>query len=142
MLTAVDLKTGWKKEFPPINHKLQPNSSTDLALQFPCPHPPIEEASDRVAPSCTVVVQAKLVAKDDPTNVLSRMSDWPQPYKFWTPPKPHLQATVDGEKITITADTPVKGVVFSVAEDLETVFWSDNGVRKAHGITYTWSADW
>jgi beta-mannosidase len=131
LLTAVDLKSKWTKEFPPVDHMLQPNASTDLAVAFPCPHPPGGEASDEVAPSCTVIVQAKLVAKDDPSRVLSRMSDWPQPYKFWAPPKAKLNIKLSGETISIKADVPVKGLILSVDEELESVDWSDNGVGLA-----------
>ncbi len=128
LLTAVDLKTGWTQNFPPMDHSLQPNASTALVLAFPCPHPPTQEASDKVAPSCTVIIQAKLVAKADPSRVLSRMSDWPQPYKFWTPPDVKLDIRVSGETISIQADVPVKGVILSVEEGLESVQWSDNAV--------------
>ncbi len=126
-LTAIDLKTGWQKQLPAIDHALQPNSSTDLALAFPCPHPPVEEASDKVAPSCTVIIQARLFNKDG-GQLLAEMSDWPQPYKFWEAPHAKLDVQVRGEDIILRTDAPIKGLVLSVQHEPETVVWSDNGV--------------
>lgn len=73
-----------------------------------------------------MVVAARLVvAKTDV--VLSRYTDWPQPFRFVDFPDPGLKAVLQGNKIRLEVERPVKGLVLSVEGD-EQVKWSDNAL--------------
>lgn len=71
--------------------------------------------------------------------VLSRFSDWPQPYRFIDFPAraEDIHIAIDHENITIRVDKPVKGLVLSVLdgkdEESDEVKWSDNNLDLAPG---------
>lgn len=47
-------------------------------------------------------------------------------------PDPELQVEVSGEKVTVSAKKPTKGVIFSINGE-ENVTWSDNGIDVVPG---------
>ena len=81
--------------------------------------------------------------------VVARCTNWPQPYRYLTIPKPKLSICVDGDKISAKANVPVKGLAFYV-EDVDEVDFEDNlidlvpgdeQIVVAHGLNWravTW----
>ncbi|GBE85088.1 Beta-mannosidase B [Sparassis crispa] len=137
VLKSFDLLSDWTHE-QTTEAVLLPNQSTEL-LYIPCPSPPVSEsAGPLVTPSYSVVVGARLV---DPTSgeVLARYADWPQPYRHTDYSDPGLQIAIDGEKIVITVDKPVKALVLSSDDDgkREEVKWSDNALDILPGQPQT-----
>ncbi len=117
---------------------LQPNSSTEIHQNFPCPHPGDDETVP--TPSHSVVVAASIV--DVSTGeVLAKTVDWPQPYKSLNPPSPGFKmeldaVTTDGTQvIKLSADQPVKGVLLSVEGGEDDVRWTENGFDVIPGHT-------
>lgn len=115
---------------------LEPNQTTEI-LVMQVPEPPSSSGSEfaELEPkrtlTHTVVISARLI--DGQTNgVLSRIADWPQPYRFMEFPDPELQVEVSGENVTVNAKKPAKGVVFSIIEG-GNVTWSDNGIDVVPG---------
>ena len=117
---------------------LLPNQSTEL-LQLRCPGPIRTELSvgdPRRVASATVVATARL--RDAISGrVLARFSDWPEPYRFLSPPSPTLQVRVveDPTRGTTTLNLsvarPAKLVVLSV--EGAPVRWSDNALDLVPG---------
>lgn len=115
---------------------LEPNQTTEILI-MQVPEPPSSSSSEfaELEPkrtlTHTVVISARLI--DAQTNeVLSRIADWPQPYRFVEFPDPELQVEVSGEKVTVSAKKPAKGVIFSINGE-GNVTWSDNGVDVVPG---------
>lgn len=79
VVSAYDQHSGWTSESR-HHHVLHANRSTEL-MDDSCPEP-VDDVSDVIAPSSTVVIQAKLVDRDS-GEVLARYSDFPQPYKLF-----------------------------------------------------------
>jgi beta-mannosidase len=129
VVTAIDLANPtWHKRSPDVPVILEPNASTDFHTNLPIPEP-TENVSDPIAPSGTVVVQVKLVAMDG--NTLASRCDWPQPYRFLNFPDPKLNVRREGERLIMTVQQPLKGLVLSLAEWKEgeaEVEFEDNGV--------------
>lgn len=129
VVTAVDIANPtWHKRSPDVLVNLEPNASTDFHTNLPIPEP-TENVSDPIAPSGTVVVQVKLVAVDG--NTLASRCDWPQPYRFLNFPDPKLNVRREGERLIMTVQQPLKGLVLSLAEWKEgeaEVEFEDNGV--------------
>ncbi|KAL5534294.1 hypothetical protein ACEPAG_756 [Sanghuangporus baumii] len=119
---------------------LAPNQTTEI-LSTDIPEPPFEKASPfsvdliqwqpKRTRTHTIVIGAKLLDAQS-GEVLSRAADWPQPYRYYSPPDPGLNIIVRDEMITVSAQRPVKGLVFSVREE-ENVRWTDNGVDVMPG---------
>jgi beta-mannosidase len=113
VLRAFDLQSTWTYMNKSDTVVLQPNSSTEIHQNLPCPHPGDDETVP--TPSHSVVVAASIV--DVSTGeVLAKTVDWPQPYKYLDPPSPGFKTglgavTTDGTQvIKLSADRPVKGV--------------------------------
>jgi beta-mannosidase len=125
-ISAYDIATDWRFEFPPQEVTLGENRSTEL-WSGQCPQPPLDQAYDKTAPSGTVVIHAILISDGQ---VIARYTDWPQPYKLLDLPNPNLQVNVnlaDGE-IKLNVDKPVKGIWISVEGDDEGLEFSDNSL--------------
>ncbi|KAL5495319.1 hypothetical protein ACEPAI_782 [Sanghuangporus weigelae] len=133
-LSFEDLESDWQTtETRKVT--LVANQTTEI-LSMDIPEPPFVKASSFSADliqwqpkrtrTHTVVVGVKLLDAQS-GEVLSRAADWPQPYRYYSPPDPGLNIVVQGEMITVSAQRPVKGLVFSVREE-ENVRWSDNEV--------------
>ncbi|THH14093.1 hypothetical protein EW146_g6196 [Bondarzewia mesenterica] len=82
----------------------------------------------------SVVVSAKLV-NEDTGEVVAQYADWPQPFKYLhLPTTAEVNAKVSGEQVRVSVVRPVKGLVFSVAEeDGGKVRWSDNALDVIPG---------
>lgn len=134
-LTFIDLQSDWTfKETREI--LLEPNQTTEiLAMQVPeppsSPDNEFAEFDSKRSLTYTVVISARLM--DARSNeVLARMTDWPQPYRFLQFPKPGLKVQVLGEQINVSVEKPAKGVVLSI-DDEDNVSWSDNGFDVVPG---------
>lgn len=57
--------------------------------------------------------------------VLARCTNWPQPYRYLTMPKPALEIRIDGDIIKLKSDVPMKGLALYV-EDVDAVEFADN----------------
>jgi len=117
---------------------LEPNASTEIYQNFPCPHP--GDAETVPTPSHSVVVAASIFDAST-REVLAKTVDWPQPYKLLHPPRPGFKielnaVAADGtQAIKLSADRPVKGVLLSVEEGEDDVRWSENGFDLIPGHT-------
>jgi beta-mannosidase len=87
----------------------------------------------------TVVVSARIV--DAATSeVLSRIVDWPQPYRFIDFPDPNLIVSIEGEELKLEVRKPAKDVFLSVVKESGEVQWSDNGLDIMPGDPQTVTA--
>jgi beta-mannosidase len=123
-VSAYDIATGWRVDLEDLKVTLGENRSTEL-WSGSCPEPPTEGAYDKLAPSGTVVVQARLTRDG---KVVARYSDWPQPYKLLDLPNPGLSITSSQSEVRIKVDKPAKGVWLSVEGDDEGVEFGDNSL--------------
>lgn len=116
---------------------LAPNQTTEhikLAVPYPTERAPPEpkegeEADPPSTPTWSIVAIA--VLRDAETGgELSRMVDWPQPYRYIDFPEPGLQITkTTSDKLDITVTkAPLKGLVLSAVGEGPEVKWSDNGL--------------
>ncbi|KAL7409700.1 glycoside hydrolase family 2 protein [Mrakia frigida] len=102
------------------NVTLAANSSTEF-FKGPVPGQVIRKLISEEPK--VIVVGVRLLTPEG--EVLARYSDWPMPYKYICYDEDYkpLKITVDGEKVTLEANAPVKGVVLDAAgEDAK---WSD-----------------
>lgn len=131
LVTAHDIVNGWTTQEPWKREVvLGENRSTEL-YSGDCPQPPEEKWVDKVAPSGTVVVSAKLV--DESGQIVARYCDWPQPYKLLDLPDPGMKVVVSGEEVRLSVEKPAKGVWLSVVGDDEGVEFSDNSLGMFPG---------
>lgn len=112
------------------------NQTTEHLLKFDVPYPPErapepqgENEDPPFTPTWSVVTYAILRDAETGT-VLSRIADWPQPYRYITFPDPGLRISKgDGETLKVEASSsPLKGLVFSAVGEGREVKWSDNGL--------------
>ncbi|KAL1661316.1 glycoside hydrolase family 2 protein [Schizophyllum commune] len=147
-LFCVDLQSDWTAT---STHEvtLLPNRATEILAGIPCPAPPREgktppSGDPAWTTSCTVVVQARIVARGSSSlgtegAVLARGADWPQPYRYLRFPDPGLKVTVgdageDGAReVVLESAKPAKGVFFTVKEGGEHLRWSDNALDLMPG---------
>jgi beta-mannosidase len=138
-ITAVDLKSpSWSFSQTIPSFTLLPNQSTEIS-SIACPCPSLSEIEYELpvktwTTSGTVVV-CVIIRDLESGEVLSRRSDWPQPYRYLDMKEyarqAELQITVgeDGESVRIESKRPVKGLVLGLEGDEDdTVKWSDNGL--------------
>ncbi|KAF9554321.1 glycoside hydrolase [Agrocybe pediades] len=119
---------------------LLPNQSTELIkCACPVPAPPHEHDAGVDLPgdgwrSATVVAHARLV-DEETGEVLARYSDWPEPYRYLTPPDPKLEITVVGTPPALKVERPAKCVFLSAdsSVDGKEVWWSDNALDLVPG---------
>ncbi|KAH8920841.1 glycoside hydrolase family 2 protein, partial [Atractiella rhizophila] len=134
-LSFYDLQSSWHHSVTQAV-TLHPNQSTEI-ISLPCPSPSRKNPTD-VDPSATVVVSAKLVARDG--TVLARYTDFPQPYRYLEFPDPGAKINVDYDNGTIEVDVqkPVKAL-FLEAEGVDgrEVEWSDNAIDVVPGDKQT-----
>ena len=137
VISAYDLLSSWTYTETFNNIRLGENRSTEH-LSIPCPHPPVtpsahDDASPAMATNThSVVVQARLVDPES-GDVLARYCDRPQPFRYTTYPDPTLEVEVSGERIYVTVEKPVKGLVLTATGDGEEVKWSDNALDVIPG---------
>lgn len=65
-------------------------------------------------------------------SIIARCTNWPQPYRYLTMPKPKLTVSVHGDTITAKANLPVKGLAFYV-EEVDEVKFEDNLIDLVPG---------
>ncbi|KAL1746851.1 glycoside hydrolase family 2 protein [Schizophyllum fasciatum] len=141
VLFCVDLQSDWTST---STHEvtLLPNRSTEILSGIPVPSPPKEgkpspSGDPAWTTSCTVVVQARILARDGA--VLARGADWPQPYRYLRFPDPGVHAVVgdvdaDGQReVILTVEKPAKGVFLTAEGGGEGVQWSDNALDLMPG---------
>ncbi|OCH85238.1 glycoside hydrolase [Obba rivulosa] len=133
-LNCTDLISPWSFQFSQ-EAVLHPNQSTEL-LSMPCPCPPQRPVDDpAMTTSYSVVVGARLLDLES-GEVLARYADWPHPYRHVDFPEPKLDVRIDGERVNVDSDKPVKGLWFSIDEqDGNDVRWSDNALDVMPGDT-------
>ena len=133
MLHCVDLDSSWSHQ-QSATVTLHPNQSTEL-LNIPCPCPPSSHPGPGITTSYSVVVSARLVDQHS-GEVLARYADWPQPFKYVEPPnsEPRLRFERTGERVSIHADKPVKGLFLTGDDEPgNLVRWSDNALDLMPG---------
>lgn len=117
---------------------LEPNTSTEVHQNLPCPRP---GGDGVVSTSSHFVVVAASIVDVSTGEVLAKTVDWPQPYKLLDPPRPSFKVELDAvatngtQVIKLSADRPVKGVLLSVVGGEDDVGWSDNGFDVIPGHT-------
>lgn len=116
----------WDKEVV-----LAPNSSTEL-WKGNVPGEPVRTKSSEARK--TIIVSARLVDKSG--TVLSRYSNWPEPYKYiHFPPRKNLGFKItplaDGESLELSTETPMKGIVLDV--EGEAIRWGDQAIDLVPG---------
>jgi beta-mannosidase len=72
-----------------------------------------------------IVVQARLLDEDG--SVLSRYSNWPEPWKYLLFHDPKLSIHVSGDEVRLECEKPIKGIVLDVEEG-EECKWKDQAV--------------
>ncbi|WWD22921.1 hypothetical protein CI109_107416 [Kwoniella shandongensis] len=129
VLETYNLSTD-KRDKQSFNVKLSANASTEIwAGQVP--GQPIRTTDAQVPEP--IVVQARLYDPTKPDIVLARYSNWPEPWKYLTFPEPNLKVKVNGDKVELSSEKPIKGVVLDVeGEDAE---WSDQALDLFPGDT-------
>ena len=100
---------------------LAANSSTEI-WKGDVPGQPVR-TSDGQTPK-PIVVQARLLDSDG--SVLARYSNWPEPWKYLIYPDPKLDIQVDGDKVTLKCEKPIKGILLDV--EGEETKWSDQAI--------------
>ena len=134
-LSFIDFQSGWEHR-ETRNVLLEPNQTTEI-ISMQVPEPPLSSDSEfadlepKRTMTHTVVISARLLDRET-KRVLSRIADWPQSYRFIDFPDPGLNVRVVDEIITVSAERPVKGLIFSIAEEAD-VKWSDNGIDVIPG---------
>lgn len=111
--------------------ELPANISTEL-FDLELPEPQSSTDEPLIVSTClrSLPVNGKVGA------VLARCTNWPQPYRYLNMPKPTLDMSVDGDKITVKSDVPVKGLTFYV-EDVDAVEFEDNMLDLVPGDEQT-----
>ncbi|KAG8767471.1 hypothetical protein FRC12_006222 [Ceratobasidium sp. 428] len=141
-LSCLDLASSWTHH---EEHQiiLLPNQTTEVfTVPCPCPsHPgptpgPEDDADPLPTTSHSVIVSAVLLDATSGT-VLSRYVDWPQPFRSYDPPNPKIDVSVEGERVTVSAERPAKCVVLDVEGDKDEVKWSDNALDIIPGEPQT-----
>ena len=101
-----------------------------------------DQKTVRLRPNQSTEISSKVdITKYDPSNLVSSVefqlpsgeilrssADWPQPVKYIDFSGCKLTSSVNGEKVWIEADRPVKGIILDVEGDDDSgLEWSDNG---------------
>ncbi|KAK8844526.1 hypothetical protein IAR55_006372 [Kwoniella newhampshirensis] len=128
-LETFNLANG-KGEKQSLNAKLASNASTEIwAGQVPGQS---IRTNDAQTPE-PIVVQARLYDPANLDTVVSRYSNWPEPWKYLTFPNPNLKVKVNGDQVELSCDKPIKGIVLDVEGD--ECEWSDQAVDLFPGDT-------
>ncbi|PCH41492.1 glycoside hydrolase family 2 protein [Wolfiporia cocos MD-104 SS10] len=124
-VTTFDLHTDAREKFTK-DIVLAPNASTEL-YRGTLPGQPTRTKLSEVPK--TIIVSSRLL--DSTGAVLSRYSNWPEPFKFISFPDIKdlgLSITVqsDGESVVLSTKKPIKGIVLDV--DRDDARWSDQAI--------------
>lgn len=126
IIKAFELSTG-KELFSRIEtRELGANITTELFdIELPTPTTTGEQV---ILSTCL-----KTMPSDGSEGVvIGRCTNWPQPYRYLTMPKPKLGICVNGNTISARADVPIKGLVFYF-EDVDEVRFEDNLIDLVPG---------
>lgn len=124
-LRLISIKTGLDIIAPQTEDiEVQPNGTTVIRENATIDNPPTLEAFVLLA---TLSIDGEIVSRD---------ADWPQPFKYLFKEDRGLAITLSESQdtITVTAQRPVKGLVFGERPGLS---FSDNGVDILPGHEYT-----
>ncbi|KAG6900940.1 hypothetical protein C0993_004377 [Termitomyces sp. T159_Od127] len=124
-VTTFDLHSDWRTTTS-VDVVLATNASTEL-FKGSLPGQPIRIKNSEVPR--VLIVSARLI--DENGQILSRYSNWPEPFKFIKFPTREelgLKITVsaDGESVLLSTNKPVKGIVLDV--EGHDVKWSDQAI--------------
>jgi beta-mannosidase len=119
VLKAFELSTGKEVFSRTENRELAANITTELFdIELPKP----SAAGEPVIISTCL----KTLPGDGAEEiVVARCTNWPQPYRYLEMPRPKLNVYVDGDKVLVKANVPVKGFALYV-EDVDGVSFEDN----------------
>lgn len=127
-IDCVDLLSAWTHK-ETHQFQLAANQTTEL-LKISCPSP--ASSDGRTTASHSVVVAVRLLDAES-GELLSRLSDWPQPFRYVDFPDPGLKITVDGDKLEVEVTKPLKALVLSADGEGDEVNWSDNALDVMPG---------
>lgn len=141
-LRFFDLYSDWSDVRTEKGRVLLPNQSTEI-MEIECLFPKHGQVNKSVQVSGTVVVSVRLLEVTS-GNVLARYVDWPEPYRFISPPDPKMQVLISetgtpGTKIIkLEVEKPVKCVFLSTLDDVDEqgfscITWSDNALDMVPG---------
>lgn len=118
-IKAFELSTGTELFSRTERRELGVNMTTELFdIEMP--------KSDRTDEPVILSTCLKTIPADGPEgSIIARSTNWPQPYRYLTMPKPKLVISVDGDRISAKANVPVKGLAFYV-KDVDAVRFEDN----------------
>ena len=126
IIKAFELSTGKVLFSSTESRDLSPNVTTELFdIELPKSSTPDEAV---ILSTCLMT----LPSGGSEGTVVAQCTNWPQPYRYLTMPKPKLNITVDGDMITAKANLPVKGLAF-YAEDVDGVKFEDNLIDLVPG---------
>jgi beta-mannosidase len=124
---AFELSTGLEIFSQTETRTLAANMTTELFdIELPEPRTSKEEV--------VIISTCLKTLPDDGSEgvVVARCTNWPQPYRYFTIPKPKLTICVDGNRVSAKANVPVKGLAFDV-EDVDEVEFEDNLIDLVPG---------
>lgn len=124
---AFELLTGLEVFSWTETRELAANMSTEL-FDIKLPKPCTSKDEPVIMSTCLKT----LPSGDSKSSVVARCTNWPQPYRYLTMPKPKLSIRIDGDKISAKANVPVKGLAFYV-EDVDGVEFEDNLIDLVPG---------
>ncbi|KIM68561.1 glycoside hydrolase family 2 protein [Scleroderma citrinum Foug A] len=129
-LSIFELDSAWSDTYT-MDVVLAPNSSTELFCDQ-LPGQPVRTKLNEVPR--TIIASARIL--DETGRVLSRSSNWPEPYKYIQFPAIQdlgLKITTgsDGESVELSSEKPIKGIVLDV--EGEDVRWSDQAIDLVPG---------
>ncbi|KAG6888820.1 hypothetical protein C0992_007434 [Termitomyces sp. T32_za158] len=124
-VTTFDLHSDWR-DTTSVDVVLATNASTEL-FKGSLPGQPIRKKVSEVPK--VLIVSARLI--DEKGEILSRYSNWPEPFKFIKFPTKEelgLKITIgaDGESALLSTNKPIKGIVLDV--EGHNVKWSDQAI--------------
>jgi len=120
VVKVFELSTGMEVFSRVETKRLAANSSTEL---FDLELPKAQKSAEEPLVISTCLRTLPVDGREGV--VLARCTNWPQPYRYLDMPEPTLNVGVDGDRITIRSDVPVKGLALYV-EDVDAVEFEDN----------------
>jgi beta-mannosidase len=127
VMRAFELSTGLELFSRTETQNLAANMTTEL-FDIELPKPRTSKDEPVIISNCLKM----LLGDGSEGVVVARCTNWPQPYRYLTIPKPKLSICVDGDNISAKANVPVKGLAFYV-EDVDGVEFEDNLIDLVPG---------
>ncbi|RFU33987.1 hypothetical protein B7463_g2352, partial [Scytalidium lignicola] len=120
VIKAFELSTGNELFSRTETRELGANITTEL-FDIELPNPITTTDEPVILSTCLKT----LPSDNSKGTVVARCTNWPQPYRYLTMPKPKLDISIDGDRISAKANVPVKGLAF-YAKDIDAVSFEDN----------------